>query len=86
MTVELLIKERLVEDPHCRTSIIMMTIFVLKLGIDYADTVDIAIFSMQLILNAIGLPQVLPYLNKFCSLAVLAYLKFHDKAKIKKYT
>ncbi len=28
----------------------------------------------------------MPYLSKFCSIAVQAYLKFPDKQKIKKYT
>ncbi len=55
MTVELLIKENLVEDQYFKTSLIMMAIYVLKLGIEKEDTVEIAIFSMQLLLNAIGL-------------------------------
>jgi hypothetical protein len=28
----------------------------------------------------------MPYLSKFCSIAVQAYLKYPEKAKIKKYT
>jgi acyl-ACP thioesterase len=28
----------------------------------------------------------MPYLSKFCSIAVQAYIKFPDKMKIKKYT
>lgn len=46
MTVEILIKENLVEDDYFKTAIIMMTIYVLKLGIEYVDTVEISIFSM----------------------------------------
>ena len=37
-------------------------------------------------LNAIGLQKSLLYLNKFCSIAVQAYLKFPEKQRIKKYT
>ncbi len=47
-----------------------MTIYVLKLGIESEETVEISIFSMQLLLNAIGLKDSMPYLSKFCSIAV----------------
>jgi hypothetical protein len=46
MSVELLIRENLVEDQYFKTSLIMMTIYVLKLGIEFNDTVEISIFSM----------------------------------------
>jgi hypothetical protein len=84
--VELLIKHRIVEDEYFRASMVNMTIYVLKLGIESEETVEISIFSMQLLLNAIGLKDSMPYLSKFCSIAVQAYLSFSDKPKIKKYT
>jgi hypothetical protein len=84
--VELLIKHNIVEDEYFRASMVNMTIYVLKLGIESEDTVEIAIFSMQLLLNAIGLKDSMPYLSKFCSIAVQAYLTFSEKQKIKKYT
>ena len=67
---------------------ILMVIYVLKIGIEDPDLVEHSIFSMQLILNAIGLSYSLPYLNRFLALAVQAYLKFPDKSKgkVKKYT
>lgn len=86
ITVELLIKNNLVEDEYFKAAIVNMTIYVLKLGIESEETVEISIFSMQILLNAIGLKDSMPYLSKFCSIAVQAYLKFPDKQKIKKYT
>jgi hypothetical protein len=69
-TVELLIKHNIVEDEYFRASMVNMTIYVLKLGIESEETVEISIFSMQLLLNAIGLKDSMPYLSKFCSIAV----------------
>jgi len=85
-TVQLLIKNGLAEDEYFKASIVNMTIYVLKLAIESEDTVEVAIFSMQILLNANGLKESMPYLSKFCSIAVQAYLRFPDKAKIKKYT
>lgn len=86
ITVELLIKNNIVEDEYFKAALVNMTIFVLKLGIESEETVEVAIFSMQILLNAIGLKESMPYLSKFCSIAVQAYIKFSDKVKIKKYT
>ena len=74
VAVELLIKNNIVEDEYFKASLVNMTIYVLKLGIESEETVEISIFSMQLLLNAIGLKDSMPYLSKFCSIAVQAYL------------
>ena len=79
-------KNGLVEDEYFKAAMVNMTIYVLKIGIESEETVDISVFSMQILLNAIGLKESMPYLSKFCSVAVQAYLKFPDKLKIKKYT
>ena len=68
--MELLIKNNIVDDDYFKAAMVNMTIFVLKLGIECPETVEISIFSMQLLLNAIGLKDSLPYLSKFCSIAV----------------
>ena len=86
IAVELLIKNNIVDDEYFKASMVNMTIYVLKLGIESDETVEISIFSMQILLNAIGLKDSMPYLNKFCSIAVQAYLMFPEKQKIKKYT
>ena len=70
IAVELLIKNNIVEDEYFKASLVNMTIYVLKLGIESDETVEISIFSMQILLNAIGLKDSMPYLNKFCSIAV----------------
>ena len=86
MNIELLIKNNIVEDEYFKAAIVNMCIYVLRIGIESEETVEISIFSMQILLNAIGLKESMPYLNKFCSIAVQAHLKFPDKTKIKKYT
>ena len=86
MTVQILIKNNIAEDEYFKAAIVNMTIYVLKMAIESEDTVEVAIFSMQILLNANGLKESMPYLSKFCSIAVQAYLKFPEKQKIKKYT
>jgi hypothetical protein len=46
ITVELLIKNNLVEDEYFKAAMVNMTIYVLKLGIESEETVEISIFSM----------------------------------------
>ncbi len=58
------------EDEYFKAAIVNMTIYVLKLAIESEDTVEVAIFSMQILLNANGLKESMPYLSKFCSIAV----------------
>lgn len=76
MTVQILIKNNIAEDEYFKAAIVNMTIYVLKMAIESEDTVEVAIFSMQILLNANGLKESMPYLSKFCSIAVQAYLKF----------
>ena len=64
----------------------MKSIYVLRLAITDKDTVDMGIFSLANILNAIGLKQVTSFLNYFFSIVVHAFLNFPDRKKIKKYT
>jgi hypothetical protein len=86
ITVELLIKNSFAEDEYFKQAIINTAFYVLKKAIENEETVEVAIFSMQILLNAIGLKESMPVLSKFCSIAVQAFLKFPDKMKIKKYT
>jgi hypothetical protein len=69
-TVQVLIKNGMAEDEYFKAAIVNMTIYVLKLAIESEDTVEVAIFSMQILLNANGLKESMPYLSKFCSIAV----------------
>jgi hypothetical protein len=46
IAVELLIKNNIVEDEYFKASLVNMTIYVLKLGIESDETVEISIFSM----------------------------------------
>lgn len=86
LAVEYLIKNQVFDDLYFRSALVTMAIYVLKIGVESEDTVEISVFSMQILLNAIGLNNSMIYLDKFCSIAVQAYLKFPDKQKIKKYT
>jgi hypothetical protein len=44
--VELLIKKNIVEDEYFKAAIVNMTIFVLKMGIESDETVEVSVFSM----------------------------------------
>ena len=46
ITVELLIKNSIVEDDYFKAALVAITIYVLKIGIESEDTVEISIFSM----------------------------------------
>lgn len=46
IAVEVLIKNNIVEDEYFKSALIAMTIYVLKIGIESEDTVEISIFSM----------------------------------------
>jgi len=65
---------------------IMKSVYVLRMAISSKDTVDMGIFSLANILNAIGLKQVTSFLNYFFAIVVHAFLNFPDRKKIKKYT
>lgn len=66
-------------------ALIYQVIHTLKLGIEDADIVDMSIYSMQTLLNSIGLPDTIQYLDRFFAIAVNALLNYSSMRKIKNY-
>lgn len=46
LTVENLIKSGIFEDKYFRAALVTMAIFILRIGIESEDTVEISVFSM----------------------------------------
>lgn len=84
--VEILFKNNLCENENFKEAIIYQVIYVLKLGTEDNDIVDMAIYSLQILLNAIGLKHTIKYLDRFFSIAVHAFLKYSHMRRIKNYT
>lgn len=84
--VEILFKNKLCENESFKEAIIYQVIYVLKLGAEDEDIVDMAIYSLQIVLNAIGLERTIKYLDRFFSIAVHAFLKYSHIRRIKLYT
>jgi hypothetical protein len=85
-TVDVLLKHKIVEEECFKKAIVMTSVYVLRIGIESKDTVELSIFSLQILLNALGLKLTINSLDRFFSLAVHAFLNFPDNKKIHKYT
>ena len=57
----------------------------MKIGIEDEDIVEMSIYSLQTLLNAIGIIDTINHLDKFFSIAVSAFLKYSHLKKIKNY-
>ena len=49
------------------------------------DTVEIGVFSLQLLVSAIGINDIIFYFGSMFSIVVQAYLKYPDNDRVKKY-
>ena len=59
---------------------------MLRLAVDMPDTVEIGIFSLQLLVSVIGITEIIFYFGSMFSIVVQAYLKYPDNDRVKKYT
>lgn len=84
--VEIIFKNRLCDNENFKAAIIYQVIYVLKLGIEDPDIVDMSIYSLQILLNAIGIQSTIRHLDRFFAIAVNAFLKFSSMRRIKNYT
>lgn len=84
--VEIIFKNNLCENENFKNSIIYQVIYVLKLGTEDEDIVDMSIYSLQILLNAIGIRHTIKYLERFFSIAVHAFLKYSNVRRIRNYT
>jgi len=84
--VEIIFKNKICENENFKNAIIYQAIYVLKLGTEDEDVVDMSIYSLQILLNAIGIKHTIKYLDRFFSIAVHAYLKYSNMRRIRNYT
>lgn len=84
--VEIIFKNGLCDNENFKVAIIYQVIYVLKLGIEDQDIVDMSIYSLQILLNAIGITSTIRHLDRFFSIAVNAFLKYSSMRRIKNYT
>jgi len=85
-TVQCLLSRGLCFEDHFKQALIVKTFYVLRLTVNSADTVDMGIYSLQILLNAIGLKQSVCYFSKFFSIVTHAYLQYPNRRKIATYT
>jgi len=60
----------------------MQVFYVLRIAIENEDTVELAIYCMQMFFNSIGIKQAFNYITQLLSIATFAYLKFPERKKI----
>jgi hypothetical protein len=60
----------------------MQVLYVLRIAIENEDTVDLAIYCLQILFNAIGIKQAVNYITQLLSIVTFAYLKFPERKKI----
>lgn len=58
---------------------------MLRLAVEVRDTVELGIFSLQLLLNDIGMKETIFYFSSLFSIVVRAYLQYQDLKKVKRY-
>ena len=68
--VELIFKHKLSETEIFKDAIISQVIYVLKLSLEDQQLVEMAIYSLQILLNAISIHNTIRYLDRFLSLAI----------------
>lgn len=83
--VQIIFENKLCVEANFKQALIYQVIHTLKLGIEDADIVDMSIYSMQTLLNAIGLTDTIMYLDRFFAIAVNALLNYSSMRKIKNY-
>ena len=84
-TVDILIKKDLTGEEHFKQALIVKVLYVLRLAVDSSDTVDMGIYCLQILLNAIGMKQTINYFSSIFSTVVHAFLMYPDRKKIKRY-
>ena len=72
--IEMIFTHKLCEQQNFKQALIFQVIHTLQICIEDADVVEMAIYSMQTLLNAIGLIETIQYLDRFFAIAVNAVL------------
>ena len=83
--MEILISKNLTGEDHFKQALIVKVLYVLRLAVESADTVDMGIYCLQILLNAIGMKQTINYFSSIFSTVVHAFLMYQDRKKIKRY-
>jgi hypothetical protein len=81
----MIILKQLTVDEYFQHALIMKVLYVLRVAIENEETVDLAIYCLQILFNAIGVKQAVNYITQLLSIVTFAYLKFPDRKKIQRY-
>lgn len=81
----MLIQKKLYGEDHFRRALIVQVLYVLRLAVETPDTVELGIFSLQLLVNDIGMKETIYYCSSLFSIVVSAYLKYPDRKRVKRY-
>lgn len=84
-TVEIIFTNKLCDNASLNSALIYQVIHTLKVGIEDADIVDMSIYSMQTLLNSIGIVDTIAYLDKFFAIAVNALMNYSGVKRIRTY-
>ena len=68
--MDVLIQKKLCGEDHFKRALIVQVLYVLRLAVEMADTVELGIFSLQLLLNAIGMKETINYFSSLFSIVV----------------
>ena len=74
--MEILISKNLTGEDHFKQALIVKVLYVLRLAVESADTVDMGIYCLQILLNAIGMKQTINYFSSIFSTVVHAFLMY----------
>lgn len=80
-----MIHKKLCGEDHFKRALIVQVLYVLRLAVEMGDTVELGIFSLQLLTNAIGMKDTINYFSSLFSIVVQAYQMYPDRKKVKRY-
>lgn len=83
--VEILITRQNTIDDHFKQALVTKVLYVLKLTIENEDTVEMGIYSLQILTNAIGIKHTIQIFGSVFCLVVQAYLSFSHKKRVSSY-
>lgn len=84
--MDVLIQKKLYGEDHFKRALIVQVLYVLRLAVEMKDTVELGVFSLQLLVNDIGMKETIYYFSSLFSIVVQAYLKYPDNKRVKRYT
>ena len=83
--VDVLITRQTTTDDHFKQALVTKVLYVLKLTIENEDTVEMGVYSLQILTNAIGIKHTIQIFGSVFCLVVQAYLSFSHKKRVSRY-